>query len=230
MFDPMFCFAGIAAACQALPSENTPKPLLIPFGSPPTIDGRHASGEWEDAVTVYFSDGSQCLLMRNGEFLYVGIQANEPGRIATNIFIQRSDEISILHSSAALGTAIYQKEEGSWQQVRNFAWRCRNTGSSESAQAEREEFLAEEGWLAANGMMGTPNEMEYKIRIPEQDFRLAAVYIKSTAPYEKIPWPAHLEDDCIAPASNGLPLELHFSPDQWVQLDFSKGNEDETTP
>ena len=68
--------------------------------------------------------------------------------------------------------------------------------------------------------MGTPNELEYQIEIPNQEFRMAAVYIKATPPYEEIPWPALLVDDCIRPTPGGLPLELWFSPEQWVRLEF----------
>ena len=196
--------------------------ILIPLGNPPTLDGTISPGEWEQAAIESFADSSQLLLMQDGEFLYVGIRANETGMIAGNVFIQRGDEIHILHASAALGTAIYQKSEDRWQQIQDFSWRCRNTGNSEAAQTERAKFLTEEGWVAANGLMGTPNELEYQIKIPDGDFRLAAVYIKASPPYEKIPWPPQLIDDTILPTPGGLPDSFYFSPAQWAMLDLSK--------
>jgi hypothetical protein len=196
--------------------------ILIPLGNPPTLDGTISPGEWEQAAIESFADGSQLLLMQDGEFLYVGIRANETGTIAGNVFIQHGDEIKILHSSAALGTAIYKKDTDRWQQTQDFTWHCRTTSNSESAQDERAEFLAEEGWLAANGWMGTPNELEYQIKIPDGDFRLAAVYIKASPPYEKIPWPPQLIDDTILPTPGGLPDSFYFSSEQWIVLDLSK--------
>jgi len=196
--------------------------VFVPVGTAPNIDGTMSPGEWDQAALETFTDGSQLFLMKNGEFLYVGIRAKEPGTIAGNVFIQRGDEISILHSSAALGTAIYQKSETAWLLTRDFTWRCRKTNNSEISLAERANFLQEEGWLAANGLMGTPNELECQIRIPAQDFRLAVVYIKSTYPYEKVPWPALLDDDSIQPASGGLPPGMQFSPEQWAVLDISR--------
>lgn len=168
------------------------EPLIVPQGQISALDGTILPDEWEAAVIEPFADGSELLLMQDGEFLYVGIRANEAGTIAGNVFIQRGDEIQILHSSAALGTAIYRKGEENWQQVQDFTWRCRSTGNTETALAERAEFLAEEGWLAANGLMGTPNELEYQIKIPVQDFHLAVVYIKSSPPYDKVSWPHSL--------------------------------------
>ena len=198
--------------------------ILIPLGNPPTINGTISPDEWEHAAIESFTDSSQFLLMQDGEFLYVGIRANDPGMIAANIFIQSGDEIFILHSSAALGTAIYQQGEDGWQQTQNFTWQCRSTSLGDAAQAERNAFLQQEGWVAANGRMGTPNELEYQIKIPEQDFRLAAVFIHSTPPYEKVPWPAALDDDCIRSTPGGFPMMMAFSTDRWGVLQFPKSD------
>ena len=224
--DPEIRFDYLGFRCAKSAEEETregktiipSEPLTIPDGQPSTLNGMISSGEWDSALIETFADGSELLFMKDEEFLYVGIRAKEPGTIAGNVFIQRGDEISIMHSSAALGTAVYQRDGDSWQLVRDFNWRCRDTGDSEAAQAERAEFLHEEGWLAANGLMGTPNELEYKIKIPEQEFRLAVVFIKSTPPYEKAPWPADLDDDCVYPTPGGLPLEMHFIPQSWGSL------------
>jgi formylglycine-generating enzyme required for sulfatase activity len=196
-------------------------PIVIPTGSPPTIDGTHSSGEWDKAAIETFADGSPLLLMRAEDYLYLGIRVTETGMVAGNVFIQRGDEISVLHTSAALGTVVYQKTETDWRKIQDFTWCCRSTGNGEAAQAERAEFLQDEGWLAANGLMGTPNELEYQIKIPDQNIRLAVVYIKSNPPHEKIPWPEDLDDDCIKPTSGGLPTILKFSPDRWGALQLT---------
>jgi len=217
--DTRFDYLGFRCAKSGEAETNI---LVVPQGQPFDLDGTISLGEWDDAIVENFADGSELLLMQDGEFLYVGIRVMDFGRVAVNIFFQHEDEISILHSSAALGTGVYKQGEAGWQQVRDFVWRCRNTNNSVTAQTERAEFLRDEGWLAANGLMGMPNEFEYKIKIPEQEIRLAAVYIKSTQPYEKIPWPAHLTDDTVQPTPDGLPLEMHISPDQWMRLDLSQ--------
>lgn len=203
-------------------TEMYPPLIVVPVGIPPIIDGTFSPGEWDDATVETFADGSQLFLLQARDFIYLGIRANESRMIAGNVFIHRGDEIAILHTSAALGTAVYKKGEDGWKQTQDFTWRCRNTGDSESAQAERAEFLKDEGWLAANGLMGIPNELEYKIKIQDRDFRLAMVYIKATYPYKKVPWPAKLDDDCIQPASGGLPLVMQFSPAKWAKLELSR--------
>jgi len=194
----------------------------VPAGNPPTIDGILAPGEWDGAAVETFADGSELLLLQEGDYLYLGVRANTPGMIVGNVFILRGDEIAILHSSAALGTALYQKEEDSWQQIQNFNWQCREPGSSEAAQAERDAFLLGEGWVAANARMGTPHELEYQIELKDETIRMAVNFIRASNQNEKIPWPADLKDDCIKLTPGGLPEVLYFSPEQWARWDVSK--------
>ena len=146
---------------HALSTDRSTIP--VPQGESPVIDGTMSPGEWENAAVETFADGSALLLMCSGGYLYLGIQATMPGMIVGNVFVDRGDEVTILHSSAALGTALYQKGEASWQQTQGFVWRCRKTDDGEAAQAERDAFLKEEHWVASNSRMGSPNELEYQI-------------------------------------------------------------------
>ena len=224
-----FDYLGFRCATSVNPETEGELEMLhasinLPLGNPPTIDGTHAPGEWEAATVETFADGSTLLLMRDETYLYLGIRAMDPGLIAGNVFLQRGDEITIMHASAALGTAIYQREENdTWQQTQDFTWQCRDTSLSDAAQAERAAFLQQEGWVAANGLMGTPNELEYQIKIPEGDFRLAVVYLKASPPYDKVPWPEELIDGTVRPTSGGFPLELQFSPESWGLIATNTG-------
>jgi len=220
-----FDYLGFRCATSVDPeaegeTEMSLIPIEVPLANPPTIDGTHDPAEWDAATVETFADGSELLLMQADGYLYVGIRAIEPGMIAANVFIQSGGEISILHASAALGTAIYKKDADSWQQTQDFTWQCRSTSLGDAAQAERDAFLQAEGWVAANSRMGIPNELEYQIKIPEDDFRLAAAYIKATPPYEKIPWPAELTDDTITPTPGGLPEIFYFSSEKWMILEI----------
>jgi hypothetical protein len=140
--------------------------------------------------------------------------------IVGNVFIQQGDEIRIMHASAALGTAIYARGEERWQQTQAFNWRCRRTDWSDAAQAEREAFLQDEGWTSINARMGTPNELEYQIKVSGPSLRLAANLLRSSDPDAKIPWPSDLDDDCVKPTPGGLPPQMSFSPDQWAAIDL----------
>ena len=153
-------------------------------------------------------------------YMYLGIRATTPEMIVGNIFVDHGDEIVILHSSAALGTALYQKGMGSWQQTQGFVWHCRRTDNSEVAQAERDAFLKEEHWVAANARMGAPNELEYQIEVTNETLRLAVNFIRASNTSVKIPWPSDLDDDCIKPTPGGMPAQMHFSPDTWATFEI----------
>ena len=199
-------------------SEN----LLVPSGSTPAIDGTITDGEWDGAAVEAFSDGSELLLIYADGDLYLGIRSNTPDMIATNVFVNRGDEIAIMHSSAALGTAIYQRSGDQWEKTQDFNWQCRDSSSSDSAKAARAKFLQQEGWLANISYMGNPEEVEYRIELSEDVLRVAVNFLRASNLSEKIPWPINLDDDCIKPTPGGYPDSLSFSPDQWVTLEFSR--------
>lgn len=201
-------------------AEGIISALDIPAGAPPNIDGIHSPGEWDEALVVAYADGSQLLMLKDEDYLYLGIKGIDAEIFSNNVFINQGDQIAILHSSAALGTAIYQKVDNSWNQTQDFSWRCRKTDQSVAARMERAEFLEAEGWLASNGLMGTPNEMEYMISIPDQVFRMAVTIIRSSPPYEKIPWPVNLEDDCIMDTPGGLPEIMDFTISEWEVINL----------
>jgi hypothetical protein len=205
-------------APTSLPGQSI---IHVPQGKPLDIDGTISPGEWDSAEVETFSDGSELFLMYKEGYLYLGIRANTPEMIVGNIFIDRGDEIAILHASAALGTAIYEKVMGSWQRTRDFVWRCRKTDDSETTQAERDAFLEEEYWVAANARMGTPNELEYQIEMTNENLRLAVTFIRASNPNMKIPWPNDLDDDCIKSTVGGMPTQLFFTPEKWATIGIS---------
>ena len=192
--------------------------VFVPQGKPQAIDGTIAPGEWDNAVVETFADDSELLMMYSDGYLYLGIRANTSEMVVGNIHINYGDEISILHASAALGTATFRKEMDYWHQVQRFNWCCRSTGISESAQAELDALLENEHWLATNSRIGTPNEIEYQIQIEHETLRIAVNYIKVSEPNTKIPWPVGLDDDCIRPTPGGLPDQMYFSPDKWAAI------------
>ncbi len=189
-------------------SLSTPISITSSLGLPPVMDGTISPGEWDGAQREQFSDGSDLLLMRHGGYLYLGIRATTLGMLAGNVFVQQNHQIAILHASAALGTAIYQEGSDTWQQSQDFSWRCRKTGHSEVAQAERAAFLQTESWVASNSRMGMPNELEYQLKIDGSTLHLAVIFLKADDPSVKIPWPAELKDDCISSTEGELPSNM----------------------
>jgi len=225
------CQGDSSSSITVTPVSPTPAPptelptssidrstITVPQGEPPVIDGTISPGEWDSASVETFSDGSELLLVNSEGYLYVGIRAKGPEMITGNVFINRGNQIAVLHSSAALGTALYEEGIESWQQTQAFDWCCRMTGKGEAARAERDDFLMEEHWVTTNARTGSPNEHEYQIEVSNETLRLAVNYIKVSEPNSKIPFPKDLDDDCIKPTPGGLPEQLHFVPDKWAVI------------
>lgn len=160
--------------------------------------------------------------MRMGNYLFLGIQSNTSEMIGANVYVESDGQIMILHTSAALGTAVYQQGIDSWQQIQDFDWQCRDTSNSESAQAERAAYLQENHWVAANSRMGKPNELEYQIEAAGTEQHIAVSVFRSSVPDERSFWPATLDDDSIKPTPDGLREELYFSPEQWAILEMMR--------
>lgn len=159
---------------------------------------------------------ANCMLMQDSDYWYLGIRSVTPEMIGANVFVADGEQVRILHTSAALGTAVYQQNGDIWQQTQDFNWQCRDTGNSEAAQAKRAAYLQENGWLAANSRMGTPNELEYQIELTSDLECIAVSVFRSSTPNERAFWPPTLNDATIRPNPGGLQKEMNFSPEQWT--------------
>ncbi|MCD4803665.1 MAG: hypothetical protein K8R16_12080 [Anaerolineales bacterium] len=214
---------GIMILLTGCAQSSLPEGQLfsVPQGTPPTIDGVIDSAEWNAARVETFADGSELLTMRDAEYLYLAIRGTTEEMIAANVYTKENGEIFIHHASAALGTAIYQPAENSWLKTQDFHWQCRASDNSEASQTERSAFLDQEGWLAATSRRGTPNELEYQIKITAENLPLAVAFMRTSDPEGRIFLPLDLADDTIQPTPDGLPEIRLFSPETWMLLDLT---------
>lgn len=189
-----------------------------PRADAPILDGSLDPDEWSGAYTVELDGGRTLLLMTDGAYLYLGIGSQDAG--LGSLCIDQGSQVAVLHASAALGTALYEQDGDGWQPVQGFSWQCRSTSNSSYAQREREEFLAENGWLGTNVNLGTPGELEYQIEMDGERVRLAVSYLGETDGDMVIRWPADLNDDCglLELVQGYTPSGLQFSPETWVTI------------
>ena len=138
--------------------------------------------------------------------------------ITANVFISNEEGINILHTSAALGTAIYQPEGDTWQKTRDFEWCCRSTLDNVSARAMREAFYKSENWLGINSFNGNENELEYKISLSGSEEFLAVNFLQVDNIEDKFVWPLGINDGPAQPTIGGFPETLDFSPENWFNL------------
>jgi hypothetical protein len=205
-----------------IPIPDEPN-VRVPRGQSPTIDGTFSADEWASARQEALSDGSELYLVHDREYVYLGLRSSARGNGVVSICLDRGQEVAVLHSSAALGTALYEPDGEEWQQTRPFAWQCRRTDNSTAAQQERDRYLEQEGWVANNGNMGTPEEVEYQIAMPEGGLRLAVTYLGPPNFNSVAAWPASLNDGCRSRQliTGPIPQRRAFAPGTWMTLQAS---------
>jgi hypothetical protein len=200
---------------------STPEPtkpeVSIPMGTAPNINGLLKRGEWDNAAVEEMNDGTLLYLMYADDTLYLAVDSEVMGTV--NVGILRDGELWILHSSAALGSAVYQLHENGYQLRKTFDWCCRVS----SPLSENEQLLAEEGWLSTNQLVGDQTQTEYLIQIPIDEIILSVTYRyrdDSGAAY----WPETLaEEDLLKfTAAPRIGDEPFFSTEMWARLIVSQ--------
>ena len=200
-----------ATTTSTSPTPRVPAiELLIPPASPPTIDGVVDEAEWRDAVTEPMSDGATARWLHSGATLYVAVSGTEIG--AVNVVISRDDQVMILHSSAALGSALYTSAGESWVLSHGFSWCCRNA-TDESGPSQ---LLADEGWKANIGFAGNPGEVEFAIALPWEGAAVAVSSIRDQD--DKGFWPIDLSADARDQLLGVPPAERNFNIEEWARL------------
>lgn len=213
--DAIFFYEELDSWVLASNTSASPPPTIqVPLGSPATIDGFIAPGEWDGALVTELTNGGELLLMHDGGDLFLGIRARDQGY--GSICVVQDNQVSILHASAALGSAIFEKEDDAWHRTQQFSWCCRSLEDS----PERQALFETEGWMASISYMEPPEEMEYQITMGEEPLTLAVVYQEGRHRDTALWWPETLDDDCLGLVTRpgDLPEQLEFSPKSWVTL------------
>jgi hypothetical protein len=184
-----------------------------------TLDGTLSGGEWSGAYVAPLTGGGEVRLMHDGGYLYLGVQRR--GALIVTVCLDRGDSVAVLHSSAAIGTAIYRRAQNGWDLARRFTWELRDSTMSAAAQQEREAFLQREGWVATIAYLGANTDTEFKIAMPSGRVRLAVVPMSVGENYQEIAWwPGRIADACRSDdvLSGPLPAQVQFAPGSWITV------------
>jgi formylglycine-generating enzyme required for sulfatase activity len=78
--------------------------------------------------------------------------------------------------------------------------------------------------------MGTPQELEYKIAMPNSLLRLAVTFTRASDLSTRIYWPIWLEDNCTKQPQGEYPTTMQFAPSTWMTVMVDKTGEDIQPP
>ncbi len=204
----------------------------VPSGSMPVLDGTLSAGEWDDALRIAL-DARTTLSLKHAEgALFLGLSARTTGVVSPCVV--RGSDVWVLHASAALGTAIYGQDGETWRQSEGFSWDCRTTGFGEQALAEREAFLAREGWLGTIGYLGAPTHFEVRVELLDRDsmtILFLFLFLGSGFPRQVVTWPDLEEPGDYAELITGpVPENVAFDVTTWARLAFERGDEPGSSP
>ncbi len=223
--------ALLLASClipaQEKAPEKTPEKseLLVPSGPAVELDGKLGAEEWKGALAMPLGAGGELLLRHDERYLYVGVRGKGSGW--AHLYLQDGDTVVVRHASAALGSAVYAKDElGKWQPTQAFpardAWALRDSSLTPEARASRQAFLEREGWVASNNAMGK-SEFEFILaRKGLGEHPLLAVAFLSN-PTQPLLFPARLADGCADARllTGATPNDLDFQPGTWGHLSLA---------
>jgi hypothetical protein len=198
-----------------------PKMLLLAvawifFVQGPVVDGRIDTAEWSAARVESLEGGGDVrLLVRRGS-LYLGIRGPAAG-LAT-VCVADASGVRLLHASAALGDARYERDGGRWVKRSDFAWQLRDTRAGGPTSADKDAFFASHGWLANASAAGSP-QREFRIGLRGVT-SVAVAYLTTDSPMAVSRWPAAADDDCTGvPLGQGRLAETAaFAPETWHVL------------
>jgi len=174
------------------------------------IDGVLNVGEWEGSATVTMSDGSSLHWVHTDGVLYMALESEAVG--AVNLVLATDNDVWILHSSAALGSALYLPADGVWELSHGFDWCCRSAANDSA----RLLLLDEEGWQATIGFTGDDGIVEYEVTLPWDGAFVAVSYLtdSETSAF----WPADLSSEARDQLVGPPPPERTFNLNEWYTL------------
>src|SRR5574337_250503 len=76
------------------------------------LDGKVDSTEWKKAKSYPLQHGGEVKITSDQNYIYIGIRGETKGW--SHVYSKRGTTIKVLHASAALGTAVYERQKNSW--------------------------------------------------------------------------------------------------------------------
>lgn len=180
--------------------------------TPPLLDGVLGTDEWRapGVRRETMEGGGEVWLRRDGDRLFVAVKSVKRG--IASLCTGNKDQVEILHASAALGTARFQRDGKAWKPMQEFTWQAREGATVE----ERQNFMASAGWLANSSK--APNFVrEFEIRLqPGREF-IGVAFLHTDEPQSVAYWPKSMKDDCAAIdlAQGYVHENMRFDPKKW---------------
>jgi hypothetical protein len=172
----------------------------------------------QDLQRASLAGGGEVTIRHDGDVIHVSVQGPRAG--LASLCVGDASQVRILHASAALGEALYEKDGDRWLLKREFDWRLRDTPRTAGpTESQKQAFFTETGWVANASSAGSPAR-EFRIRLTQRTRYLGVTFLATAQPLAVSFWPATMDDDCrLEKIGQGfLPATARFRPERWEQL------------
>ncbi len=161
--------------------------------------------------------GGDVTLRQDGDDLHVTVTGPRAG--LASLCVGDESRVRILHASAAVGEAVYERSGQQWALKSKFEFKLRDTRTGPPPEAERNQYLSSMGWVANASRTGDPVRA-FTVRLAERIRFVGVTYLATDEPMAMSHWPAAMDDDCRAmPVAQGyLPETAQFRPASWHRI------------
>ena len=183
----------------------------------PAIDGHLSEEEWGAAYKAPMSDGGAVRLLHTGDALFVAVKGPRAG--LASLCVAKGSSVRILHASAAIGEAAFERWGDMWMKRAGFEWTLRDspTGGWRSVSAQND-WASRSGWIANASASGSP-QREFRIAAKTVDY-IGVTFLTTDQPMTLTYWPPTMTDDCrLTKIAQGyLPDTARFDPPSWFRV------------
>lgn len=213
--------AAVSASIGGCAARNAAERSDAP---PVVLDGDIGAAEWAGAERMRHPDGGELLVLRRAGNMSIAYRG-ERQKIAT-VCVASGSRVRVLHASAALGEALYEREsDGGWRLTRTFDRWTRPTEGADALGADvLEAHVWKHGWAATTLAMEERAparfEMTFDVGALPEESRFTIALLDFFDPERPCPpvWPAGVADDAgnVALQRGDPPERATFDVTRWA--------------
>ena len=161
--------------------------------------------------------GGEVALRQNGDDLRVTVTGPRSG--LASLCVGDESRVRILHASAAIGEAAYERSAEQWVLKSKFEFKLRDTRTGPPSEADRTQYLSTMGWVANASRTGDVTRT-FTVHLGERIRYLGVTYLATDEPMALSHWPASMDDGCreMKIAQGYLPDTAQFRPAGWHRI------------
>jgi hypothetical protein len=175
-----------------------------------------AAAQWPTGPQPLAGGGDVTLREQQG-VLHVTVSGPRAG--LASLCVGDDTRVRILHASAAVGEAAYDRSGNTWALTSKFDFKLRDARTGPPTEQEHAGYFSTMGWVA-NASRAGDAKREFRIRLSDAVQFVGVTFFTTNEPMTVSYWPASMADDCraVKVAQGFLPETADFRPSTWQRV------------